>query len=548
MSVQVPLTRTRRGRKSSSKITSLLWIYAWILTSSIPLIPYATPLWSGALADTPYAYLVWVPVFAFTWAGWTLRRTLQYNDDAELNSIIGIPMLIFCSILLITGMTQWQYYFVGQSIGLLIWPFWSLGLAWMMFGVGVTRYLYRPLSYLILTWPPLYTDIVNFTNPILLDFANRFVTAMEKGLPWLHAGSALGTYIIHYVNQSITVYVTSVCSGADSLLAIVILFPIILVSFTGNFIRKTISLLLAIVLALLANWLRLAILIFSIHWFGPNFSLGILHPILGILLFMLMVAIVVKFSHVIGLENRHFTKGTFLRKPGRIRFTLSILIATSLTVMLFPLYKNSLGTDRAPLVLTTENLQSLMPKIQGWTRKLYGRYDASTLLGPGAKTTVFSYLSPFNDYVTEEWWLSFQPISLIGYSEHNCLLFHGAQILSEQTIAISQGIKGTVFTVLLPPTHIGGPQNLYFDTVYTFAAKYHGKLAYIRSETATPIALQIDPSNQIVHAVPNLVPLLIKHARSTPYTSFQPLTPDNTVHLENYFVFIQQASNKTFSM
>ena len=152
MSVQVPLTRTRRGRKSSSKITSLLWIYAWILTSSIPLIPYATPLWSGALADTPYAYLVWVPVFAFTWAGWTLRRTLQYNDDAELNSIIGIPMLIFCSILLITGMTQWQYYFVGQSIGLLIWPFWSLGLAWMMFGVGVTRYLYRPLSYLILTW------------------------------------------------------------------------------------------------------------------------------------------------------------------------------------------------------------------------------------------------------------------------------------------------------------------------------------------------------------------------------------------------------------
>ncbi len=548
MSVDLPLSRSQKTKNSKTKSTSLIWIYAWIFASAIPIIPYATPLWSGALADTPFAYLVWVPVFAFTWAGWTLRRALQYNDDAELNSIVGIPMLLFCAVLLVSGMTKWQYYFVGDSIGLLIWPFWSLGLAWLMFGVGVTRYLYRPMSYLVLTWPPLYTDIVNFTNPILLDFANRFVTALEKGFHWLDAGSVVGTYIIHYTSQSITVYVTSVCSGADSLLAVVILFPIILVSFKGSYLHKSLSLLLAIILALLANWLRLAILIFSIHWLGPNFSLGILHPVLGILLFMLMVAIVVKFSHAIGLENRHFTKGAFLRKPGRIRFTFSLLIAAALTVMLLPLYQSTLGTDRSPLVLTTESLRSLMPTLQGWTRKLYGRYDASTLLGPGAKTTVFSYISPFHDFVTEEWWLSYQPVSLMGYNEHNCLLFHGSQIINERPITIAKGISGTVFTVLLPPTQLGGPQNLYLDTVYTFAAKYHGKLAYIRSETATPVALNINPSNSIVNAMPNLIPNLMKHSSSKPLTSYQPLTADTASHLENYFIFIQEASGKTFSM
>lgn len=547
MPVGVSISRSLTAKQRKSRSTSLFWIYAWAIASAVPVIPYATPLWSGALADTPFAYLVWIPVFAFTWAGWTLQRALAYNDDAELNGIIGFPVLLFSAALLVGGMTTWHYYFVGQSMGLLIWPLWAMGLAWLMFGVGVTKYLIRPLAYLWLTWPPLYTDIVNITNPILLGFANRLVTAMEHSFAWLHAGTSIGTYVIDYGMQTITVYVTSVCSGADSLLAVVILFPIILVSFTGSIIRKLVSLALAVLLALAANWLRLAILILSIHFVGPKFSLGVLHPVLGIILFMIMVAIVVRFSHLIGLKNRYFKKGTALRKPGTVRFSISVVFTAVLTILLLPLYYTSLGTDRAPVTISTNHLSALIPTLPGWGRRLIGRYDASTLLGPGAKSTAYSYTSIFGDPVIEEWWWTYQPISLAGYPEHNCLLFHGSQIVDERNLRITSNLSATVYTVLLPPQQIGGSQALFIDTVYTFAAKYHDKVAYIRSETATPVALKVTAQSQIVKDLPSVMPSFLRQSRPFSNLAIYPLTQITTAHIENYFTFIRQNAQKIFT-
>ncbi len=546
MSIDLSLSRSMRTQKARQKSTSLFWIYSWALASSIPLLPYTTPLWSGALADTPFAYLVWIPVFAFTWAGWTLRRALSYNDDPELNGIMGLPLLALTASLLIAGMTTWQYYFVGQSVGLLVWPFWALGLAWLMFGVGVTRHVIRPLAYLLLTWPPLYNDIINVTNPILLEFANRFVGILSQHFSWLLVVTASGTYVIRYGIHAITVYVTSVCSGADSLLAVVILFPIILVSFTGSLLKKAVAIIVAVILALIANWLRLAILIFSIHSIGPTFSLNILHPMLGILLFVAMVFILVNFCKWMGLDNKRFQKGMYLRKPGMIRFCASVFMSLLVTISLMPLYQTSLGTTGTPLVVKTDLLSSLMPQLRGWTRTLVGQYDASSLLGAGAKSTAYAYTSIFGDYALTEWWWTYQPIALAGYSEHNCLLFHGSQIISKQTMSIRNGISATVFGVLLPPKQVSGPQNLFIDTVYTFTAKYRGRNAYIRSEIATPVALNVIQQSSLVRALPSMLKQLIADTYIKG-SSLAPLPLDATIHVENYFTFVHQISDQVLT-
>ncbi len=544
MAVEIPVKRSRRT-STRRRHGPLAWIYAWAIGSSLPMIPYATPLWSGALADTPYAYLVWIPVFAFIWAGWQLQRALSYNDDAELNGIMGIPMLLVAGSLLVAGITVWQYYFVGQSVGLLIWPLWALGLAWLVFGVGVTKYLIRPLMYLWLSWPPLYSTIVSFTNPILENFANRFVAELAHKFSWLVISSPVGTYRVLYHRQSVTVYVTSVCSGADSLLAVAILLPIVLVTFMGPLWKKSMSILLAACLALLANWLRLAVIIFSIHMLGPNFSLGVLHPVLGILLFMAMVAAVVKFSHWLGLENRKFKKGQMIRTPGRIRVSMSILSVGALTVLLWPLYQGGPGTDHAPIPVTSNALPKLMPKVVGWTVSPIGNYDAASILGPGAVSTAVTYRSIYGDQALSEWWWTYQPISLQGYTEHNCLLFHGAQIIDQRPLAIASGINATVYTVLLAPAAIGSPRNLYLDTVYSFSVRYHGRVAFIRSETATPVAYFIHPSNPLVAQMPTALNELL----ATPGSPLQTaglLSPDQTIHLENYFSLVHGMARSIF--
>ena len=544
MAVEIPVEQSRRTG-TRRRNGSLAWIYAWAIGSTLPLIPYATPLWSGALADTPYAYLVWIPVFAFTWAGWQLRRALSYNDDAELNGIMGIPMLLLAGSLLVAGISIWQYYFVGQSAGLLIWPLWALGLAWLVFGVGVTKYLIRPLAYLWLCWPPLYSSIVSITNPVLEDFANRFVTDLAHKFSWLAASSPVGVYLVMFHRQSVTVYVTSVCSGADSLLAVVILLPIVLVTFTGSLWKKSLSILFAAFLALLANWLRLAVIIFSIHVLGPNFSLGILHPVLGILLFIAMVASVVKFSHWLGLENRKFKKGQTIRTPGRVRVSMSILSVSALTVLLWPLYQGAPGTDHTPIPVASNVLPKLMPKVLGWSVNPIGNYDAASILGPGAVSTAVTYRSIYGDQVLSEWWWTYQPISLQGYTEHDCLLFHGAQIIDQRPLSIAPGITATVYTVLLAPAAIGSPRNLYLDTVYTYSVRYHGRVAFIRSETATPVAYFIHSSNPLVAAMPSALSMLLADRGSPPQTVGL-LNTDQTIHLENYFSLVHGMARHIF--
>ncbi len=524
-----------------NRTTSLFWIYSWIAASVIPLIPYAAPLWTATLDDTPYAYLIWIPVFAFTWAGWTLRRALSYNDDAELNAIVGVPVMALAGILLVAGLQpNWQYEFVTQSAGLLIWPFWALGLAWLLFGVGVTRYLARPLVYLWLSWPPLYSSIVSYTNPVLENLANRVIIAMAHALPWLHTGASVGAYNVDYgLHRAITVYVTSVCSGADSLLAVVILFPVIMVSFLGPAWKKLICVALAAILAILGNVARLLIIIGSIHGLGPNFSLGILHPVLGIILFILMMMVIIRFAQRIGLTHRKFQRSAFLRKPGGARFSLSLLSFGVLTALLWPLYQGAPGTESSPVPVSTSNLARLMPPIFGWQRSLIGNYDEASVLGPGATSTAMSYRTLFGDQIMAELWWTYQPLALQGYPENNCLMFHGSQIIAASVITIAKGIQATAYSVLLPPLTLGGPRALYVDTVYSFTTKYRGRTAYLRSEVATPVQMNVRSGNPLIANMPGVMKTLLNPG--TPARlAVAPLSENQSVYLHNYFTFVHQ--------
>ncbi len=540
MSTMAPMTRRAKTSAAKPKTTSLFWIYAWAVASTLPILPYTAPLWIAVLADTPYAYLVWIPVFAFTWAGWTLRRALSYNDDAELNGIMSVPLLLLAAALLVSGIHNWQYYFVGQSVGLLIWPFWAIGMAWLMFGVSVTGYIIRPLAYLFLTWPPLYSTIVNWTNPILENIANETLAALVRSVHWLHTGATVGAYNVDYgLHQQITVYVTAVCSGADSLLAVLILFPIILVSFIGPVWKKFIAVILASILSLLANLVRLGLIMGSIHVFGPNFSLGILHPALGIILFILMVIFMVRFAHAIGLENRRFQRSPFLRRPGGVRFGASILSFGILTLLLWPLYQGAPGTESSPVPIKTDVLTKLMPSIYGWQRNLVGNYDEASILGPGSKSTAMTFQTLQGDYALAELWWTYQPITLEGYSENNCLLFHGSQIVSSNNLTVAKGIDATAYTVLLPPNVMGGPRDMFIDTVYSFSVNYHGRVAYVRSEIATPVILNLPSNNSIVGQMPGAVQNLL-NPNFPVRAAITPLSLNRTIFLHNYLTFIKQ--------
>lgn len=488
----IAVSRSQRMRQKqgshSFSLTPTWWIYIWIATSILPVLPLTMPLWQSALADTPYAFLVWIPVFSFFWAAWSLLQTTSYNDDVELNGIVGIPTILLIGSILLFAVKGNPAVFIGQSIGLLFWPLWALSLAWLIFGLGSTRRLIRPLAYLFLTWSPLYSFIVNFSNPPLEAISNVGMHGLTRVISWIQAMSINGNYLILHGGTWVPVQVSTVCSGSDSFLAMVILLPIILVLFQGSWLKKIVMIVIAGFLTILMNLLRLFTLVFALHYAGSNFTFGILHPILGFILFIVSIVILSIIGKIIGLKSHAMTFTKALKTPGTFHALIVLLITIVLTVALWPLYFWTAGSYSNPINVSTNKLSLLMPQVTGYERNLLGNYNEDAVLGPGSYGTAYAYSNIKGDYAMGEEWWTYNLNTLLSYGVNNCLLFHGDTILAKTSYTVRPGIQAEVYAMLLPASQIGGAQDLFEDVAYTYAVNFNGKSAYIRAEFATPVA------------------------------------------------------------
>ncbi len=503
-------TRTQKGNQS------LLWIGAWIVCSTVPVLPFAQPLWANALADTPYAYLMWIPVFAFFWAAWSLTRMQARDDDSELGVVMGLPLMLFAGVLFLGGMTVWSAAFIGNSAGLLVWPVWALAVAWVLFGVRVTGRLLRPLLYLLLGWPPIYSDIVNVTNPLLEDIAVRMSNTFAHAVSWIQVAPGYGVYLIFHGGSWNPVVISSVCSGSDSFLAMLILLPIILVLFDGSLPRKWILIGAAAVLAVVMNLLRLLILMVSDHYIGSNFTFGVLHPVLGMILFIVILGLLAIVGRSIGLQGKTVGELRINLRPGVVRSAIAGAGAVALTVLLWPIYQWGAGSFGAPVPVTTNNLSALMPRMPGYSRASLGLFNDSSILGPHSYCQAFAYTNTNGRYImAEEWWTP-NLRALQTYGVNNCLLFHGFKVLGTQSFNIRPGVSAQAFAVLLPPARLHGPRDAYYDVSYLYSALYHGKHVYLRAEFMTPIQYGAKPNSPLTAAMPTALTNLFHSAHVTP--------------------------------
>jgi exosortase/archaeosortase family protein len=521
-----------------------LWTLVWLFMSIIPIVPYAVPLWDHALADTPYAYLIWIPIFGFGWGAAALRGIGRYKDDAELNGILGILVLLLTGAVLFAGTTRWSQIFVANDAGLLVWPFWSLGVAWLLFGIGITRRLLKPLAYVLLAWPPLYTVIVNKTNPILYGIANVSVKQVTHVIPWIQTTSTYGSYLVDYHHTPLLVTVSSACSGGDSFLAMLILLPVILVAFKGSITRKFMLIAVGAVLTIVMNLLRLALLLVSAHVFGGRFTFGILHPILGGLLFLVILAVLAAVGKMIGMHGQNMEFTGNLSVPGLGRGGMGLIAALTLTILLWPLYGWGEGSFRSPVTVTTNQLSQLMPNMPGYQRTLLGVYHEASILGPGSYGTAYAYTNDKGDYAMAELWWTYNLGALKSYAVNTCLLFHGNTISGRHTFLMEPGIPATSYAVLLTPNEIHGQRSLFEDVSYVYAVKYQGRTAYIRAEFATPVKYGVNANDSVVSQFTKSLPALWTNQQAQQQL-VSDLPKNSTIHLAQFHAFVKDFSQVT---
>lgn len=476
---QVARTKSASGRTVGRLVL-------WAVLTLVPLAGYAAPLMNAALADTPIADMVWIPILAVAWGAWMMARTSAPQGDREADALGGFLLAGCVGLALVVGMALWPYSFVGNSEALLLWPVWGLAMAWMLFGTGVTRVLAWPMAYLLLAWPPVLTWFAGLSQGLLVRGAVVEVNVFARLVSWVRIVPPAGTYLVQHGPTLVPVQLSNACSGADSVVAVLIVLPLILTQMQGPWIRKLVLIAAAVVAANVLNLLRLVIILAATHYTGPGFAFDVVHPMLGFVLFALLVAGIFPAANMLGLGGDSLQLVVMPAAPvGWLRIALSAAMASAVFILVLPVGAYALGAQGRPFVAKSDNLATMAAPIPGFRRQLLGVFNDSAILGLGATSNAYGYFSTSGAYLQAEIWQTPSITDLNAYTFHNCLLFHGSQILSERSFSIAPGEYATAYRVLLPPSTPGARRYEYEDVEWTTAMRYHGQVLYLRVALST---------------------------------------------------------------
>jgi len=416
--------------------------------------------------QTPLAYLGLVPIIALLLAAAMVRPAAGEPPihDRQVDYILGVPMLLGALSLDIFMPIRMSTLFWLYRVDLLALPLFTAGTITILFGVRTLWRLRIAVAFLILAWPlPYTTMLLNtlslFTNSTLggLAFLLHHVEHLATPVP----SQGQGVFLVKHGSSSFPVSVVSACSGVNGVVGYLLISMAFLTLVIGGWIRKMLWLSLGLALVWGSNVVRIFMILFAGHTFGRQFAIDILHPVLGLVVFNIVVVAMVIGMRPFGLVMK------FSERPGigqigdhvrsavpRVRLAMAVVgvfalvgyVANS-SLKSYDLVVSSLGAPR--LVSFSDNpshplgWQVARTNVYTWATPFFGEDStwyrfAYTFVGdPNA--TLKSNSQVISDVINTSDVSSFST-----YGIEACYSFHGYHLYSIKTVDLGGGVTGNV--------------------------------------------------------------------------------------------------------
>lgn len=256
--------------------------------------------------DTPLAYLGLVPFMALGLAAMRGRPTRDEPEihDRQVDFIVGVPLVAAAVAAVLLLPDRLSTLFWVYRIDLLSLPFFVAGLVALVFGVRTLWRLRFPVGFLFLAWPVPFSYALDHG---LTGFTSVTLAALRGALAVIPinatnvAGNDGSLFSIGSGAQAFQVSVASACAGVDGVVG----FLLVGVAFTalvkGNKLPKYLWLISGLTLIYSLNLARLLLLFWAGDKFGQGVAIDGLHPFIGLLLFCLGVAVMIRTMGLFGL-------------------------------------------------------------------------------------------------------------------------------------------------------------------------------------------------------------------------------------------------------
>ena len=246
------------------------------------------PVWLGLaaiaiptiarLADQSWSreFGAYGPIILAT-GGWLLWREA---DALRTQGSPGSPWITFGILLL--ALTSYVFGRAYDFMPLETLGVYGAGLAMLQskVGLGAMRLAWFPLLYLAFVIPPPNTLLSDLTSPL-----KEFVSEVATG--WLHAWG------VPVAREGVTIFVAQyqllvedACSGMNSIVGLIAVSLLYIYLMRGSSWRYSIVLVcFAIPIAIVANILRIMVLVLLTYFYGNEVAQGFLHFTAGMFLF-----------------------------------------------------------------------------------------------------------------------------------------------------------------------------------------------------------------------------------------------------------------------
>lgn len=170
-------------------------------------------------------------------------------------------------------------------------------------GGRVLRQLWFPLLYLLFLVPPPYTIIAPTTGLLRLWISSAAVDVLSAfGFQTASSGTTL------YIDQY-ELLVSAACSGMNSIVSLLAIGLFYIFLLHRSDWRYAILLALAVIpIAVLANFVRVLILLLVTHYFGNAVAQGMLHEAAGLIMFFIALLALIGVDGILTPLRRHLSR------------------------------------------------------------------------------------------------------------------------------------------------------------------------------------------------------------------------------------------------
>ncbi len=263
-------------------------------------------LWQLASLNTPLSYISMVPVIALGLAAIHARpmKPEPAIHDRQADYIVGLPLILAALAVNYAMPARLSAMFWVWRIDLLTLPFFVAGAVAIIFGLRVLWRQKWAVLFLFLAWPYLYESellrLLDFFTAATIFAINRIVDVLPVAHPVSNLDNTL--YVVNHGGHSFPLSIVSACSGVNSVVGFLLVGVAFSIVVKGPRYKKLAWLLGGMLLLWIINLARITFIFWAGRTWGEGIAINILHPFVGLLGFVVGVAVMVYCIKPLGMH------------------------------------------------------------------------------------------------------------------------------------------------------------------------------------------------------------------------------------------------------